>query len=65
MGRTFGWDPSRIGFALGSTLVIAGVVGKLICGFAVDAMFRRGVHDAQLRWYAGTWRPRPRSDGSR
>jgi sugar phosphate permease len=54
MGRTFGWDPGRIGFALGSTLVIAGVVGKLICGFAVDAMFRRGLRDAQLRWYAGT-----------
>ena len=54
MGRTFGWDPSQIGFTLGLTLVVAGVVGKLICGFAVDAMFRRGVHDAQIRWYAGT-----------
>jgi Major Facilitator Superfamily len=53
MGRTFGWDPTRIGFSLGLTLVVAGVVGKLICGFAVDAMFRRGIRDAQLRWYAG------------
>ena len=54
MGRTFGWDPTQIGFTLGLTLVAAGLVGKLICGFAVDAMFRRGVHDAQLRWYAAT-----------
>lgn len=54
MGRTFGWDPSQIGFALGLTLVVAGVVGKLMCGFAVDAMFRRGIHDAQIRWYACT-----------
>jgi MFS family permease len=54
MGRTFGWDAGRIGFTLGVTLVVAGVVGKLLCGFAVDAMFRRGVHDAQLRWYAAS-----------
>lgn len=52
MGRTFGWSPVKIGLTLGMTLVIAGVSGKLICGYFVDAMYRRGVHDAQLRWYA-------------
>jgi hypothetical protein len=33
-------------------LAAAGVVGKLACGYAVDLMYRRGLRDAQLRWYA-------------
>ncbi len=53
MARSFGWAPGQIGLALGLTLVAAGVCGKLICGYAVDAMYRRGRRDAQLRWYAG------------
>lgn len=52
MARTFGWDASQIGLTLGLLLVSAGIVGKLICGFIVDAMFRRGIRDAQLRWFA-------------
>jgi MFS family permease len=52
MGRTFGWTPSQIGIGLGLTLVAAGIAGKLIGGFAVDAMFKRGYRDAQLRFYA-------------
>lgn len=52
MARTFGWNSAQIGLTLGTTLVIAGVVGKLICGYCVDAMYRRGSRDAQIRWFA-------------
>lgn len=52
MGRTFGWSPGQIGLTLGLTLVAAGICGKLICGHFVDAMYRLGYRDAQLRWYA-------------
>ena len=52
MARAFGWSPSRIGTALGIAIATAGVTGKLICGNAVDAMYRRGLRDAQIRWYA-------------
>ncbi len=52
MGRTFGWAPGQIGLTLGLTLVAAGICGKLLCGYFVDAMYRRGYRDAQLRWYA-------------
>jgi MFS family permease len=53
MGRTFGWSSSQIGFSLGLTLVLSGIIGKLICGSCVDRMYRRGLRDAQIRWYAG------------
>ncbi len=53
MGRSFGWSSSQIGAWLGLTLVTSGVVGKIICGVCVDALYRRGFKDAQLRWYAG------------
>ena len=53
MARTFGWEPARIGLNLGMTIVIAGFTGKLLTGYVVDALFQRGRHDAQLRWYAG------------
>ena len=51
MGRNFGWGASQIGLSLGLMLVTAGVVGKLICGNAVDYLYRRGYRDAQIRWY--------------
>lgn len=53
MGRTFGWSASQIGLSLGITLTAAGIVSQLVTGRAVDALFRRGVRDAQFRWYAG------------
>ncbi len=52
MARTFGWSATTIGFSLGTTLVVAGIVGKLLCGNCVDAMYRRGYRDAPFRWYA-------------
>ncbi len=52
MAREFGWSAGEIGMGLGLTLVAAGISGKLLCGFVVDAMYRRGYRDAQLRWYA-------------
>jgi MFS family permease len=53
MARSFGWEPARIGLTLGLAIVFAGITGKLLTGYVVDALFRRGHHDAQLRWYAG------------
>ncbi|MYM64788.1 MFS transporter [Pseudomaricurvus sp. HS19] len=53
IGRTFGWDAAQIGLALGVMLVGAGIIGKLLCGFCVDWLYRRGYRDAQFRWYAG------------
>jgi len=53
MGRAFGWSASQIGLSLGMVLIGAGIIGKVICGRAVDAMYQRGMRDAQLRWYAG------------
>lgn len=52
MGRSFGWKADKIGLYLGITLVLSGIVGKLIGGLAVDTMYRRGRRDAQFRWYA-------------
>jgi len=53
MMRSFGWSESRVGLTLGMLLMGAGIIGKLITGWCVDAMYRRGYRDAQLRWYAG------------
>lgn len=52
IGRTFGWPGSQIGLVLGILLVSSGIVSKLLCGFVVDTMYRRGYRDAQLRYYA-------------
>lgn len=53
MARTFGWSAGQIGWALGLTLAIPGMLGNLMSGYCVDALYRRGYRDAQLRWYAG------------
>lgn len=53
MGRTYGWSAGEIGLYLGLTLMVVGVIGKLLCGFCVDALYRRGHKDAQFIWYAG------------
>jgi MFS family permease len=51
MGRTFGWSASQIGLYLGLTLIVSSISGKLLCGYAADALYRRGYRDAQFRWY--------------
>lgn len=51
MIRSFGWETSRVGLALGITTVLGSIVGKLLCGTVVDWMYRRGYRDGQLRWY--------------
>ncbi len=53
MARAFDWDQGRVGLYLGLTLLVSGVVGKLVTGWMVDTLYRRGHRDAQLRWYAG------------
>lgn len=51
MGRAFGWTPGEIGLYLGLIFMTVSIAGKLICGYCVDLIYRRGNHDAQLLWY--------------
>ncbi len=53
MSRAFSWSASEIGLGLGFALMVGGISGKLITGYAVDTMFQRGSKDAQLRWFMG------------
>jgi MFS family permease len=53
VGRAFGWSGSEIGLGLGAAMIAGGALGKLLCGYCVDALYRRGYRDAQFRWYAG------------
>ncbi len=53
MGREFGWSGSQIGLGLGIAMIAGGFVGKIVCGYCVDVLYRRGHRDAQFRWYAG------------
>jgi MFS family permease len=53
MARTYHLSTGRIGLTLGLTIICAGAIGKVLCGRAVDAIYRRGYRDAQIRWYAG------------
>jgi MFS family permease len=52
MSRHFHWSPSRVGLTLGLLLGIGGMIGQLLGGAAMDAMYRRGRRDAPLRWFA-------------
>jgi MFS family permease len=52
MGRTYGWSGSQIGLALGVILTASGLIAQTMCGRIVDSMVRRGVRDAQFRYYA-------------
>lgn len=52
MMRAFEWGAGRVGITLGGVVLAAGIVGKLICGWSVDVMYRRGYRDGQMRWYA-------------
>lgn len=51
MGRAFGWSAGQIGLYMGLVYMTVSVIGKIICGFCVDLIYRRGHHDAQLLWY--------------
>ncbi len=52
MSRTFGWDGTQIGLWLGIMLVVAGLLGKFLCGYAVGYLYRKGHKDAQFVWYS-------------
>jgi MFS family permease len=49
LARNFGWKAGQIGLYLGLCLTAGGVAGKLILGPLIDALFKRGYHDAQMR----------------
>ncbi|GIX29902.1 MAG: MFS transporter [Porticoccaceae bacterium] len=51
MARHYGWSSAQIGLFLGTTLMGVGVAGKLLAGWFVDFLHRRGHRDAQLLWY--------------
>lgn len=51
MMRAHQWSEAQVGATLGMTLLIAGIVGKFVGGLSVDAMYRHGYRDAQLRWF--------------
>ncbi len=53
LGRTFGWSAGQIGLVFGLTVLVGGLLSKLVCAIFVDWIFRRGHKDAQIRWYAG------------
>jgi len=50
--RKFGLSPAETGFTLGGLSLVCGVAGMLGSGFLVDRLFRRGLKDAHLRYYA-------------
>ncbi|MFO7603501.1 MAG: MFS transporter [Gammaproteobacteria bacterium] len=52
MMRAHGWSQGETGFYLGLALLLAGLAGKLVCGWLVDMLYRRGYRDGPLRWYA-------------
>ncbi len=54
MMRAYAWSEGRIGAYLGMALLIGGIIGKLVGGLTVDAMYKCGYRDAQLRWFAGS-----------
>jgi MFS family permease len=51
MARTFGWSGSDIGLSLGLSMIIGGAIGKISCGLATEALFKRGVYEANFLWY--------------
>jgi MFS family permease len=48
--RSFGWSASQTGGAIALTVLVTASTGKLLAGTVVDAMFRRGWHDAHFRY---------------
>jgi MFS family permease len=51
LARTFHWGPADIGLGVGLAMALGSISGQLIGGRIVDALFRRGHRDAQMRWY--------------
>ena len=51
--RVHGWDPKEIGFFLGIAQ-IAGAMSLPAHGWIVDALYKRGRHDAHLLWCMAT-----------
>lgn len=52
LGRTHGWDISRIGYWLGTTQVASGLLGLALHGWLVDRWFGAGRRDAHMRYFA-------------
>jgi MFS family permease len=50
--RKFELPVSTVGFSLGGINLVCGIMGMLGSGYIVDYLFRRGVRDAHLRYYA-------------
>lgn len=50
--REYGWSAGQTGLVLGLLTVVFGTAGMLLSANFVDWLFRRGHHDAHLRYYA-------------
>jgi MFS family permease len=51
LARTFHWGAADVGLGIGLTMGLGSISGSLLSSAAVDALFRRGHRDAQMRWY--------------
>ena len=51
LARSFHWGAADIGLGVGVAVALGSITGSLISGKVVDALFRRGYQDAQMRWY--------------
>lgn len=52
LARHYGWDPGRAGVWLGGTQIPVSLVALSVHGWAVDRLFRAGMRDAHMRWFA-------------
>jgi len=52
LGRRYGWELNRIGLWLGVSQILFATIGQPIHGWIVDRMFRTGIKDAHMRYYA-------------
>jgi MFS family permease len=51
LSRTFHWGPADTGLGIGLAIALGSITGSLMSTASVDALFRRGRRDAQMRWY--------------
>jgi MFS family permease len=52
LSRHYGWDAGSAGVWLGCTQIPTSLVALTVHGWAVDRLFRAGMKDAHMRWFA-------------
>ena len=51
LARSFHWGAADIGLGIGFSMGLGSITGSLLSSAAVDALFKRGYRDAQMRWF--------------